>query len=160
MRTHHLSEKKSASKDRFTYASTLSTQVGLITSLSLMIYFLAMRLFNLHEILLLRYFNFIFLLSGILIVFHQFNKRNGKKGIDYFTGLGLGIRITLSAVIPFAFFMGIYLSVDEAFMTFVKNTAEFGSYLNPVVAAGAVCIEGISAGVITTFVTMQYYKEK
>lgn len=160
MRTHPLSEKKIVTNENKPSVFSLSTEVGLITSISLMVFFLTMKLFNLHEILLFRYFNFIFLLSGMLIVFNQFNKKTKGKGIDYLTGISLGVRFSLAAVVPFAIFMGIFLTLDEGFMTFIKKTAEFGSYLNPVIAAGAICIEGIGAGVITTFMMMQYFKEK
>lgn len=160
MSTHNLSEKKMMTKENEPSTFSLSTEVGLITSISLMLFFLTMKLFNLHEILLFRYLNFIFLLSGMLIVFNYFNKKTKGKGIDYLTGISLGVRFSFAAVVPFAFFMGIYLTLDDWFMTYIKNTAEFGSYLNPVIAAGAIFIEGIGAGVITTFMMMQYFKEK
>ena len=70
----------------------------------------------------------------------------------------MGLRISLIAVLPFAIFMAVYLKIDEGFMNYVKEYAEFGRYLSPGMVSGVIAIEGITSGAITTFIAMQYFK--
>lgn len=155
-----LKEGKSAEETSEVYSVHLCNWCGLVVSLGLISFFLLMKGLNLHEILALRYLNFLFLFAGIIFVLYQYQKKNATKGVDYFTGLKMGIRISLLAVIPFAIFMGIYLVVDENFMNYIKHTADFGNYLTPGLAAGSILVEGVSSGVIITYMSMQYFKEK
>lgn len=157
MKTQKIIHKNIDSKTS-SYESTLSNWAGLSVLMSLIVFFIVMKLVGLFEVLELRYFNFIFLLSGILIAFYNYRKKNSVQGIDYLSGLRMGLRISLIAVLPFAIFMGIYLKVDEGFMNYVKENAEFGRYLSPGIVSGVIAIEGIASGVITTFIAMQYFK--
>jgi hypothetical protein len=142
----------------YSYESALCNWSGLLVSVSLIAFFLFMKAFGLYEVLSFRYFNFVFLLTGILTTFYNYKKKVARDGIDYFTGIKMGIRITLIAVVPFVFFMAIYLYVDKEFMNYIRGNAEFGRYLSPFIASGAVGIEGFVSGGITTFAAMQYFK--
>jgi len=156
MKIHKLTHKSSLNK-YYSYESSLCNWAGLIVSMSLIVFFLFMKTCGLYEILSFRYLNFVFLLFGILATFKDYRKVS-QEGIDYLTGIKMGMRVTLTAVIPFALFMWIYLTIDTNFMGYIKQYSAFGSYLSPIVSAGAIGIEGIVSGAITTFIAMQYFK--
>lgn len=157
MKIHKLTHRSGLHK-YYSYESSLCNWAGLVVSMSLIVFFLFMKACGLYEILAFRYFNFIFLLFGIVVTFHDYRKALKDEGVDYLTGIKMGLRITLTAVIPFAIFVWSYLTLDSNFMGYIKQFSEFGSYLTPVTAAGAIAIEGVVSGGITTFIAMQYFK--
>jgi hypothetical protein len=133
--------------------------VGLTIFVLLVGFFLMMKSLGLHEIVSLHYFNGVFLLLGLLFLFSKVSKKNETNKIEYFDGMKTGMRMTLIAIIPFAFFIGFYLKIDVEFMTFLNRNAIFGKYLTPLVSAGAVAVEGIVSGFLLTFILMPYFKE-
>ena len=139
--------------------SSLCNGAGLLTCAGLIGYFFLMTAFKLQEVLALRVFNFFILLIGIAWALHFYRKANEENFIDYFTGLKIGLRITLTAAISFSIFMALYLVYDNHLMYVIKESTGIGDYLNPLTIAGAVCIEGISSGFIITFIVMQYFKK-
>jgi hypothetical protein len=119
-----------------------------------------MKAVGLAEILSFSYFNFVFMAIGILSAFSYYKNKYSPSGLDYLFGLRLGIRITLTAIIPFAIFIGIYLKMDSYFMEFIVNNADFGEYLTPLIAAGEIAIEGFVAGALVSYITMPYFKKE
>ncbi|MGZ3862210.1 MAG: hypothetical protein ACXVPN_11850 [Bacteroidia bacterium] len=136
----------------------LSVMIGSAVCMAMIFYFGAMNLAGLEENLSLRIFNFIILLAGIIYGLKLFSGATNNK-IDYFTGLKVGVAITLAAVSPFAVFTGFYLFYNPELMHVIQEKVNIGYHLNPAEAAGAVCIEGLSSGAIITFMAMQYFKE-
>jgi hypothetical protein len=146
--------------------SGLCNIVSTLVFLFLMLYFIVMRAIGLHEVIALRNFNIVFLSGGILLALFFYGKKSKGK-IGYSTGLKIGIRITLSSVIPFTLFVYYYLLTDDGFMSFLKTKFSTGEsavlaeeYIIPAVAAGITCIEGLLSGFVITFIAMQYFKEK
>ncbi len=133
--------------------------IGLATSLFLIAYFSIMKMLNLAHIPELRYFNFFILLAGIYLAYQYVHKPN--KAIEYLPGLGLGFITTVCSVIPFAIFMFVYFSyLDPVLLEQIKSSqTTMREYLTPGSVAGAIVIEGMSSGVILSFIMMQYYKE-
>lgn len=145
---------------RETYIINLCNSCGLLVFAGLLIFFLSMKEVGWHEILALRYFNFIFIAGGILLAFFLYRRKYDYKGIRYLAGMKMGIHISLLCSLVFALFMGIYLSIDTHFMGFVQSHAEFGKFLTPVRAAGGVFIENFASGTILTFSFMQLFKDE
>ncbi len=141
------------------YESALCNLIGAGVSISLIMFFLAMKFFDLSQVLSLRYLNFFFLAGGIITAFYYYKKKYSPSGIDYLSGLKMGMRISLTAVIPFAIFIGIYLKIDSDFMNYIINFAEFGEYLTPGNAAAAIGFEGVVSGALVTYMSMQYFKK-
>jgi hypothetical protein len=144
----------------------LCTTMGTIVFLCLLTYFIIMRSIGLYALFALRDFNSVFLMGGIFIALSLYSKIIKGK-IEYATGLKIWIRVTLTAVIPFALFIYFYLITDESFMALLKaklNVGEYtgflGEYMTPGIAAGIICLEGILSGIIITFIAMQYLKNK
>jgi hypothetical protein len=140
--------------------ASLCNSAGLLTCACLIGYFFLMNAFKLQEVLALRAFNFFILLGGILWALHFHRKATEESKIDYFSGLKIGIRVTLTAVVTFAIFMALYLVYDGHLMYIIKENTGIGDYLNPLTIAGAICIEGLGSGVIITFAAMQYFKKE
>jgi len=140
------------------YEPVVCKWAGFLVFSALVAYFLIMKAFGLYQILELRYFNAIFLITGIVIAFYNFRKKVSPEGIQYLKGIKMGMKITLIAVLPFVIFMGIYLAIDKDFMAYIIENGDFGQWLSPVRAAGVIAIEGLISGAIITFMAMQYFK--
>lgn len=141
-----------------TFENSLCNTTGIVISLSLISFFLLMVITGLSEVLWLRYVNFAILLAGLIGAYKIYRRKVATAGIQYFDGLKMGARITLTAIIPFAIFIGIYLRIDTSFMEYIRQSAEFGEYLTPASAAAGVAAEGIVSGFLTSFCLMQYFK--
>ncbi len=131
---------------------------GLVISTLFIGWFLLMNSLGLAHVSELRYVNFVFLLGGLVYVFHHF-KQPGHD-IEYLPGIGLGFITTAASIVPFAAFLYIYFSyVDTALLEQIKSSsALMGTYLTPFAIAGAIVMEGLAYGLIVSFVIMQYYK--
>ena len=123
-------------------------------------YFFVMQVMGLQKHLLLRSVNFVFLMAGIVYSLKRYSRMRGGK-IEYFKGLKLGMLVTAIATVPFAVFVGIWLSLDTSLMNYLQqHYIEMGKYLYPTSAAIAVAMEGLSSGFIVTFVAMPYFKKQ
>lgn len=140
-------------------STSIAIKAGIVVTLSLIAYFLTMRMFELHQVLLFRFFNFFFLLSGIIWALNAYKVKTGQK-IDYFVGLYIGCYTTIISVIPFALFVLMYLNADTVFMQLIVESVPYGKFLTAGTASGAILIEGTSSGLIISFIAMQYYKDK
>ncbi len=145
---------------RESWVINLCNGCGLLMFACLFIFFIDMKVAGWHQILTLRFFNFIFIAGAVLLAFFLYRKKYDYRGIRYLTGIKMGIHITLLGSLLFALFMGIYLSVDTHFMGHVQRFAEFGEYLTPVRAAGGIFIESFATGAILTFSFMQLFKDE
>lgn len=135
----------------------IGMSTGLMTSLLLIAYFSLMKALNVAQHPELRYFNFFILFGGIYYAYWQF--KEPEHNIDYLPGIGLGFITTIATVIPFVAFLFVYFSyVDPGLLEIIKNSSVVGDYLSPFSVVGIVGIEGLSSGVIISFMLMQYYK--
>lgn len=146
------------SRDKMALVSSVATKTGIVVSITLALYFYAMQLFGLHQMLILRGLNFLFLITGILFAIRYFTDANNK--IDYLQGLRIGAQVTITASLPFALFMMVYLNLDAAFMQYIQSAAPLGQYLTPEIAACAILFEGVASGLIFTYIVMPYYKKE
>lgn len=157
MKTEKLIHKKIDDR-ALSYEAVLCTWTGLLVSAALTGYFFLMKMLGLYEVLWLRYFNAAFMVGGLLLTFFNYRNKMSPEGIPYLAGIRMGLRVTLTAIIPFAIFMAIYLRLDPSFMEYIIRSAEFGEYLTPGRAAGYIALEGFAGGAIMTYVMMPYFK--
>lgn len=144
----------------------LCNVIGALTFLFLMIYFLLMAAIGLRELYSLRDLNFLLLSGGILLGLHLYKKRVHAT-FDYTTGMKIGIRITVTSVLPFSLLIYSYLATDAKFINYFKtrlNTGEFfsisGDFITPLTLSAIICAEGIISGCLITAIAMQYFKKK
>lgn len=134
---------------------------GIFTALGLIVYFLLMKMLNLHQNLNLHYFNIVVLFLGLRYAIKHIRSINGE--IKYLEGLKMGLLVTAISLLIFNIFMLIYETViDPAFLDFLQqnislggNKSKQGTILG---VMGLITIEGLSSGFILTFILMQYYK--
>lgn len=139
----------------------LGIRVGILTSILMIAYFILMRVLNLVHIPELRYFNFVILFVGLFYAYWNYSRSN--ENILYLPGLGLGALTTASSIMPFAAFLFIYFNhLEPNLLELLKNntTISFADYMTPLSVAGAIVMEGMSAGLIISFILMQYYKSR
>lgn len=122
------------------------------------VYFLIMRIFNLIYILDLRLLNFVFLFAGIIIAEKKYKDLRGQKMDWYLEGIGVGALTCIVAVVPFAIFIQVYLNLDPKFMEYLRHNSIVGEYLTPFTAAFGLAVEELSAGMVFSFMCMQYFK--
>lgn len=141
----------------------ISTNVkaGIFTSTGMILYFVIMRLLNLHHHLELHYLNIIILFLGLRYAIKRNIFISGE--IKYFEGLKSGIVVTIITIIIFNIFMLIYETIiDPDFLILLKENIhlgnEFTSQQTIFNVMGLLTIEGLSSGFIMTFILMQYYK--
>lgn len=134
----------------------VAIKYGLIIFLSLVLYFLFMKLVGLFEIHELRGLNFFILFGGVWQALTYYKK---KAGLDYFEGIGLGSLTALIGVVPFAVFIFFYLHADTQFMANIMATEVYGEYMNPYILAFLIAFEGGITGVLVSFGMMQYLKK-
>jgi hypothetical protein len=123
-------------------------------------YFLSMKIFDLHKISELRVLNGLIVGALILKAIWHVKKTDSSTGNNYLEGFGTGSLTSFIGITIFAIFLVIYLFfLDPGFMTYVQQNEPFGEYLNPLSVSFVILIEGMSSGVIMTFIMMQYLKE-
>src|ERR1700740_946034 len=98
----------------------LCAETGVLVFSGFMAYFLIMRSIGLHEVFTLRYVNALFLIAGISLAVLSY-KKNMKGVINYKKGLQMGAFITLMAVVPFTFFIYLYLNIDDGFLSLIEK---------------------------------------
>lgn len=138
----------------------LSTVTGALISVAMIAFFLIMKAAGLAEVPTFRHFNGVFLLVGIVSAYAYYKNKYTKDGLDYLMGIRLGLRITLTAIIPFAIFMWLYLRMDSSFMQFIIHAASWGEYLTPITSAAVVGIEGFISGGLVSYIVMPYFKKE
>lgn len=137
----------------------IGIQEGLITSATLIIYFLIMNYFNFMDSAIAWGVNFIILWAGINLSY-RFYRTKTKLNVEYFPGLILGGITTAASVIPYVIFVYIWFSnSDAALLSILKSNNLFmGENITPMKAAASTMIEGICSGIIISFMMMQYFK--
>ncbi len=138
----------------------LALITGFLICLAMIAYFLIMKLAGLVEIAELRLLNVFIMMGGCALAIRYYNATYNRH-IQYLEGIMLSfLSINISAFI-FAIFIFIYLSqLDPVLLDALKSNAPvMGKYLTPFSAAFSLIVEGVIAGLIVSFVLMQYFKD-
>lgn len=137
---------------------SIGLRTGLVTSVALLAYFFIMKLFNLHLVLELRFFNVAILGVGVCAGIARL-KREYIRGEYYLQGLAEGFFISVIATIPFALVISAYtLWVDHELLAHVAEIYSRNMYINALTIFTGLAAEGIASGTIIGFVAMQYFK--
>lgn len=131
---------------------------GIFTAIGLIVYFLVMKMFGLETVYWLRVFNVFIMIGGIFWMLNN-QIRRGKPGVGYFGGLGLGVRLTLTAVILFVIFLAIYGKIiNPNFVNSLESSQLWGADVTTDQVVVGILIEGVVSGVVITFILMQFFK--
>jgi hypothetical protein len=132
---------------------------GALIFVTLLLYFLIMERFKLIGSPIAWSFNFIILFVGLYLVYRYYRTKT-VLNVEYFQGILLGCLTSVIGSIAYSAFVFIdftYISPME--LSFLeKNWLFMGAPVTAFTAAGATLIEGLSSGLIISFILMQYYK--
>jgi hypothetical protein len=136
----------------------IGLQIGSLTFLALVAYFMLMKLLGFAYILELRFFNFIILAIGICYGINKF-KREAHETDFYLKGWAQGIYISVVSLILFGLFTGIYLNYfDTELMQEIRETTTLGQDATGFHVFFAIFMEGMGSSVVITLCAMQYFK--
>lgn len=128
---------------------------GIGTGLALILFFIIMNLVGLAYVTELRYLNILILMGGL----YAYLKKLSEGDFDYLGGFSTGIYVSGIAVFTFVIFFMFYIDfIDPAFYEYIRENEPFGSYLNKGALGFMLIAEGLSSGLILTFIFMQHFK--
>ena len=138
-----------------------SIKFGFYTGLSLIIFFLIMKIFGFHRNLDLHYLNMIFLFFGLMFSIRKIKLFSGE--LKYLEGLKIGVIVTIFSILILNFFMLFYeFLIDPSFLKLLQEKISFGyeksNTVTSLIVFGLIFIEGLSSGFIFTYMLMQYFK--
>ncbi|WP_460220268.1 DUF4199 family protein [Psychroserpens sp. MEBiC05023] len=138
---------------------SVALKYGLFTAISLVAYFLILRLFDLHENPWLRLFNGIAMCIGIYFAI-KYYKLISEENFSYINGIKTALLTGFIATIIFTVFMSVYMfHLDSAFTE--KILGEW--FENYGTGAGIlvfiILIEGLASTVVLSLAFMQIFKK-
>ncbi|HEU4716955.1 MAG TPA: hypothetical protein VFU15_03950 [Bacteroidia bacterium] len=152
--------KNPVTMDRFVFAGKHpAVFTGLVTAGGLIAYFLVMRAAGLVQVTELRLFNFVILFAGVWWSMKR-ETAGAEKDHSYFSTLGNGCAVVITAVAFFSLFILFYLNFDNEAMEQIREHAAAGRILTPEMAAIAVFAEGLSSGIVMAYVFLSYLRLK
>ena len=131
---------------------------GVFIAIGLILYFLLVRLFGLHENPWLRLLNGAIVAFGIYRVIKDVKKESGVN-FNYFEGFKAGIFAGFVATLLFTFFMAIYIfHIDEAFGKKIMEMSLGSVSREPGLLLFIILIEGFASTVVLSLLFMQKFK--
>lgn len=138
---------------------SVSLKYGLYVAISLISYFLLLRLFDLHENPWLRLANGLFMSAGIYFGIKHYKSISGDD-FSYINGIKTGLVTGFIATVIFTIFMAIYMfHLDVAFTEKILgdwfNDYEVGANILLFI----IFIEGLASAVVLSLGFMQLFKK-
>jgi len=131
---------------------------GGFIALGLILYFLIVRMFGLHENPWLRLFNGVIVCYGIYKAIKDVKKESGVS-FNYFEGFKTGIFSGFIATLIFTFFMAIYIfHIDVAFGEKIIEMSPGSVATEPGLLLFIILIEGFASTVVLSLLFMQKFK--
>lgn len=131
---------------------------GGFIALGLILYFLIVRMFGLHENPWLRLFNGVIVAFGIYTVIKNTKKENGIN-FNYFEGFKAGILAGFTATLIFTFFMAVYIfHIDVGFGEKIMEMSLGSVATEPGLLLFIILIEGFASTVVLSLLFMQKFK--
>lgn len=139
----------------FNNPNRIPESYGLKIAGGLIAFFLIMKVVGLAHHYELRFLNVFIQVGGIFFALKKF-KQTHEDHMNYFRALITGVATGAVASVMFALFLFVYMSVDGAFMQGIIENEPMGRYLNPYITAFMVALEGLFAGLLFTFIIINY----
>jgi len=139
----------------FNNPNRIPESYGLKIAGGLIAFFLIMKVLGLAHHYELRFLNVFIQVGGIFFALKKF-KQTHDEHMNYFRALITGVATGAVASVMFALFLFVYMSVDGAFMQGIIENEPMGRYLNPYITAFMVALEGLFAGLLFTFIIINY----
>jgi hypothetical protein len=138
------------------YRDWIGEIYGTYITLALIAFFMACYWLGVVHVRELRLLNFPIMMVGIYYALDQYRKVYGH--ISYFRAMTLGGYTGGIAALTFALFLTFLFTVDHNLYIRVVKNEPLGQYMNLYVATAAVAFEGIFAGLMATYITLNFIK--
>ena len=129
----------------------IGLEYGMFLFLCLLGFFIFMVVVGYATNINLRYFNSIIHLAVMYMAIKEFYKETNTPSINYLKGISVGVSMSLVGIVLFVIFQLVFLHLDPAFLTQIKETVLFGSFLNPFTVAAAIFVEGLAMSFIGSY---------
>lgn len=140
----------------------IPNRYGVILMLSLIGYFLLMRVSGLGHVYWLRALNALILFGMLWAAIKRYkNSSDASPYNDFFNYFKISMRTALIGIAGFAVFIAIYLDIlDPGFLEEVKEQEQLSPYLTSVTAAGIIFIEGFGSAFVCSYLAIQVLKRR
>jgi len=122
-------------------------------------FFFLMKVFSLHSILELRFLNFFFIFLGVRHVLLHKQSADGTS-VKFHSAMMIGFITVFFTAALFSTFIFVYLNLDTTFMSTVRLSQPFGTYLTPASSAFVTFLEGVSSGAIIAIPVLRTMKRR
>jgi Protein of unknown function (DUF4199) len=139
----------------FNNPNRIPENYGLKMAAGMILFFLAMRLLDLHHHVELRLLNLLIQSVGIYYALKQFRTTHSDH-LNYFRGLIVGVATGSVGSAVFAAFMFAYMQLDAGLMQSIIDNEPMGHYLNPYISSFIVALEGGFSSMLVTFLLLNY----
>ena len=139
-------------------SASVAIKYGIITTIGLIVYFLIIKLLNLHTNPWFRLLNGLVMAYGIYAAIKRYKLVSGTT-FNYINGFKVAIITGFLATFVFALFMGIYMfHIDTEFMnTLLKDWFKDMNYGGGILIF-VIIIEGLASTTILALTYMQIFK--
>jgi hypothetical protein len=139
-------------------SASVAIKYGIITTLGLIVYFLIIKLLDLHTNPWFRLLNGVVMAYGIFAAIKRYKLVSGTT-FNYINGFKVAIITGFLATFVFALFMGIYMfHIDTAFMnTLLQDWFQDMNYGGGILIF-VIIIEGLASTAILALTYMQIFK--
>ncbi|TXD83786.1 DUF4199 family protein [Subsaximicrobium wynnwilliamsii] len=137
----------------------VALRYGIFMAISLIAYFLIVRLFDLHENPWLRLLNGVVMVAGISLAIKHY-KLIDAEGLSYINGIKIGILTGFTATIIFTIFMAIYMfHIDPEFTQTILEDWLRNYDSGAGVLVFIIFLEGMGSSVVLSLALMQFFKK-
>lgn len=140
------------------YAFRIAIPAGIIGGFALIVYFLIIRLLDLHLQTSLRWINFLLVIPVMIYALNKYINTATSK--TYLEALVVSITSCITAYAILALFMVGYLFYDSAFMEQLHQASLPELQLTYLSVFLLIMLEGVVGGVVLSFVMLQFFIEK
>ncbi|OIQ27752.1 MAG: DUF4199 domain-containing protein [Bacteroidetes bacterium MedPE-SWsnd-G2] len=134
----------------------VASKYGILIAVSLIAYFLILKLAGLHEVAWLRLFNGVIMAGGLYLSIKSYKS---SPDFDYINGFKTGLLTGGIATILFSLFISIYMfHIDPSFAQLLLDEWFYDYNQGTRILVFIVFIEGLASTVVLTLSFMQIFK--
>lgn len=133
----------------------IAFRYGLLMFFSLTGFFLLMHILQLSEHFYLRIFNGVIHLSLLWLALRTWTREHHDGTSDVTSGVVTGMFTSFIGVIPFAFFMAIFLEFNPELLAGIQRQTPLGAYLNPITSCFFIVVEAIVISLIGSYILVR-----
>jgi hypothetical protein len=133
----------------------IAFRYGLWMFFGLTAFFLLMHIFHLSENFYLRIFNGVIHLGLLWLALRAWNRNHHAGTSDVASGVVVGMFTSFVGVVPFAFFMAIFLEFNPDLLNSIKQQTPLAEYLNPITSCFFIVVEAIVISLIGSYIMVR-----